>query len=96
MTVIIRGKNQVTKLSGDARKIILGATLGGTPPVNNYFHDQPTASTTWTINHNLGFFPQTQTFNAGGLEIFGEILNTNINQTVVTFILPISGYARLN
>ena len=42
------------------------AGLGGAS--QTYTHTQSTASATWTINHNLGFRPSIELFDAGGQE----------------------------
>lgn len=60
-----------------------------------YVHDQSQASNQWIINHNLGYMPITQVFNSGSQEIFGNIINTSVNQCVVQFNMPITGFARL-
>ncbi len=57
---------------------------------------QASPSTTWTINHNFGFWPATKLFTVGGLELEGEVNNPSLNQTVVTFAVPLAGKARLN
>lgn len=54
----------------------------------------PTA--TWTINHNLGFKPSVELFSSGSQEIDGDVVHTSSNQTVVSFNVAISGFARLN
>lgn len=50
---------------------------------------------TWTINHNLGYKPIVQLFNSGSQMIFGSVSHTSVNQVVVSFTLPTSGFARL-
>ena len=60
-----------------------------------YAHTQGTPSTTWTINHNLGWWPTVETFTVGGLQTFGAIAHTSLNQTVVTFNTSQAGSARL-
>lgn len=82
-----------TAVSGFAR--LIGDAPVGSPPVS-YVHTQSTPSTTWTINHNLGFVPSTELFSSGGEEIDGEVTHTSNNQTVVTFVTAVSGLARLN
>lgn len=82
-----------TAVSGFAR-LIGDAPVGS--PATTYFHTQSTPSATWTINHNLGFVPSTELFSSGGEEIDGEVTHTSNNQTVVKFITPVSGFARMN
>ena len=62
----------------------------------SHIHQQPTASSTWIINHNLGFRPAVEVYNTGSQEIEADIVHTSVNQTVVSFTTAIAGYARLN
>ena len=56
---------------------------------------QTSSSATWTINHNLGYYPAVTLYTSGGLEMEGEVLNTSLNQVVVYLATAISGSARL-
>jgi hypothetical protein len=58
-------------------------------------YQQTTESSSWLINHNLGFLPVLSVFNQAGHPIEGEVLNLNTNQTQVNFKIPIRGSARL-
>lgn len=60
-----------------------------------YVHQQPGASATWTINHNLGYRPSVELLNTGSQEIEGDVVHTSVNQTVVTFTSAVAGQARL-
>lgn len=61
-----------------------------------YVHTQSTPSSTWTINHNLGFKPAVELLDSGSQEIDGEVSHPNVNQTVVTLNPASAGVARLN
>lgn len=63
--------------------------------VRTYDHSQPTPASTWTINHNLGFKPSVDVFDAGSREVNVEVLHTSVNQTLVLFVAPNAGFARL-
>jgi hypothetical protein len=60
-----------------------------------YVHDQASASDTWTINHNLGYRPSVELFDAGSNEFDGEISHPTVNQVVVSLTTAVSGFARL-
>lgn len=60
-----------------------------------YLHTQAMPSTTWTINHNLGYRPAVELLDAGSQEIDGEIAHPSANQTVVTLNPATAGIARL-
>ena len=59
----------------------------------SYLHTQSAASDTWTVNHNLGFRPAVSLLNAGGREMWAEVIHTSINQFVAYFDSPVSGIA---
>lgn len=61
-----------------------------------YIHTQTAAATTWTINHNLGFRPAIELFDAGGAEFEAEVLHVSDNQAMVYLATPYAGSARCN
>lgn len=69
-----------------------GGGTGGTPL---YIHTQSVASTTWTVNHNLGtLFPIITVYDPSyNVVIPQEITSTNISSLSITFPLSIAGYA---
>jgi hypothetical protein len=62
---------------------------------SSYVHTQSTASTTWTINHNLGYRPSVELLDSGGQEIEAGVSHPTINQTVITLSPASAGMARL-
>lgn len=60
----------------------------------DYVHTQASASSTWTINHNLGRRPAITLYTTGGVQFSAEITHTSVNQAVVSLALAIAGTAR--
>lgn len=56
---------------------------------------QAVASSTWTINHNLGHVPTVEVFDSGSQEVDADVSHPNVNQTVIVFSVPLAGFARL-
>lgn len=54
---------------------------------------QSTASTTWTIAHNLGYNPNVTVVDSTGTVCEGDIVYTNTNTITLTFSQAISGTA---
>jgi hypothetical protein len=54
---------------------------------------QSTPSTTWVINHNLGYYPNIQTLEADGREFIGDVVHIDLNTAQVSFTRPKSGLA---
>lgn len=63
--------------------------------VFSYVHNQASASFVWTINHNLGYRPSVELFDAGSQEFDGEVSHPTVNQAVVTLAIATAGFARL-
>lgn len=58
-------------------------------------HVQSSPSDTWLINHNLNFLPSVSLRSAGGVEMVADIVHVSVNQTVIHFVVPVAGTARL-
>lgn len=56
---------------------------------------QGSPSTTWTINHNLGFYPVCEVFSVGGLFVEVEAINLSLNTVQLNFNSAVAGTARL-
>jgi collagen type I alpha len=93
----------------DISDAIQGAALGSTDDLSEgatnlyfrtdrvaYTHTQGVASTTWVINHGLGFFPNLTTIDSAGTIYEGEIAYTNSDSLTVTFSSAFSGKAYLS
>jgi hypothetical protein len=61
-----------------------------------YVFNQNVASSSWTITHNLGFYPNLTVQDSGGSIVEGEITYTNSNSLTVTFQASFSGTAYLS
>jgi hypothetical protein len=61
-----------------------------------YTHTQGVSSTTWTINHGLGFYPNLTVQDSAGTIYEGEITYTNSDSLTVTFSSAFSGKAYLS
>lgn len=65
-------------------------------PVVAYRHVQQTPSATWTIVHNLNFYPNITVQDSAGTILEGEITYTNTKQLTVHFTSAFSGNAYLS
>lgn len=65
--------------------------LGGT-----YVHTQGVASTTWTINHNLEYYPSIEVVDSAGTVVIGNYTYVNVNTIIATFASPFAGKAYLS
>lgn len=54
---------------------------------------QSSPLTSWTVNHNLGRYPDVTVLSVGGAEVEASITSTSINQTIIQFTTPFAGRA---
>ena len=61
-----------------------------------FTYTQNAVSSTWSIIHNLGFYPNVATVDSAGTSIEGTVDYTSLNSVTVTFGLATSGKAYLS
>jgi len=62
----------------------------------SYRHIQNTASATWTIVHNLNFYPNVTIYNTADDQVEGSITHTNSTTLTINFSSSIAGKAHLS
>lgn len=69
-----------------------------TLPESNYVHTvtQNAPSNVWTIDHNLGFFPNVTVVDSGGTQVEGNVIYNNINRVTIEFSTAFAGKAYLS
>ena len=73
-----------------------GVSASEIVPLVSYRHLQSTPASSWTINHNLNFFPNVTVFDSGESQIEGSVTHINETQLTITFSAAISGKAHLS
>lgn len=63
---------------------------------SKYVHTQASASTSWTITHNLSFYPNVTIVDSGENYVVGDVQYTNENSLLVTFAHSFAGKAYLS
>lgn len=89
---VTSGPAEVT-ITGVAPNQVLNFVL---PVGSSYTHNQITSSTTWTINHNLGFFPAVSVVDSGGNYVIGDVTYVSQNVVTVSFSSSFGGKAYLS
>ena len=101
-TVIVERRNTVASITKVLQPLKVaspgpqGRDGAPGPSGAGYTHTQSVASTTWTINHNLGYRPSVELIDAGGNEFSAEVAHPSLNTAVVTIKVAVAGTARLN
>lgn len=90
-----------TVTSGPAAVTITGIAPAQTlnfvlPTGGAYVHSQNTPTSTWTITHNLGFYPNVTVSDSAGTILEGQIEYPNVTTVVLTFSAAFSGKAYLS
>ena len=65
-------------------------------PAVAFAHTQGVSSNSWTIVHNLNFYPNVTVIDSSGTVVEGEILYISTNSLIVTFSGAFSGKAYLS
>lgn len=65
-------------------------------PSGAYFqYTQASASDTWTIAHNFGYYPSVTTVTPGGVEMVGSVTHLSTNTLQINFNQPVAGFAHI-
>lgn len=62
----------------------------------SFLFTQSVASTTWSIAHNLGYYPNVTVVDSTATVCEGDIVYTNTNTMTITFSQAISGKAYIS
>lgn len=78
-------------------------TITGTPPSQTlnfvlpagsaYTHNQSASASTWTVTHNLGFFPSVSVVDSGGTTVIGDVSYITEHQVSISFSAAFGGKA---
>jgi hypothetical protein len=63
---------------------------------SRYVHNQPTASDTWNITHNMRFYPNVSIVDTALSKVVGEVTYLSENSLTVTFSHSFAGKAYLS
>ena len=64
--------------------------------VYSHIHTQTTASSQWTVTHNLGKFPSVTIVDSANMKVIGDIQYVSNNQVIIRFSEAFSGKAFIN
>ena len=88
-----------TDVSGATKNFSITSIVNSTPFASHggtTTHTQVSASSTWTVTHNLNKFPSVTIVDSNEEQIFGVVDYQSANTIVLTFSAAISGKAYLN
>jgi len=80
-------------ITGTAPSQVLNFVL---PVSGSYIHTQVVAASTWTINHNLGYYPAVSIVDSGENLVMGDVTYISTNTLSVSFNASFGGKAYLS
>lgn len=89
--------NQVTVMFSAAqtgKAVVMMGSLSGAPKDVIAYTAPFTNSTTWVVNHNLGYYPDISVYVGGEMVQPVSIVNNSTSQATITFSSPESGTVR--
>ena len=75
--------------------VSIGGVIGGSGDAH-YTHTQNSASSSWSVKHDLGKKPSVMVVDSADTVLHGEIEYTDLNNIVIKLSAPTSGKAYLN
>lgn len=88
---------QSSTVSIDQTAIQINATqIDGLPAVTTFVYTQNSVSSTWSITHNLGYYPQIVTQDSAGTTLEGSVTYDSPSHLTVHFSTPTTGIAYLS
>lgn len=73
-----------------------GTQADDIPDLVSYVHNQLASSVTWTVNHNLNFYPNVTVYDSAGSMVEGSVNHSTATSLTITFSSAISGKAYLS
>jgi hypothetical protein len=68
----------------------------GPPGVAGYVHNQLTPDVLWSVQHDLGYYPNVRVQDSAGSDIEGDITYVSANLLTVEFTAAFGGHAYLS
>jgi len=96
----VGGVNSAAEISFSPTSEITAVTVQGAieelREKSRFVHNQASASTTWSITHNMKFFPNVSIVDTALTKVIGEVVYTSENALTVTFSQSFAGKAYLS
>jgi hypothetical protein len=73
-----------------------GTQADDIPDLVSYVHNQLASSASWTVTHNLNFYPNVTVYDSAGSMVEGSVIHTTATSLTITFSSAISGKAYLS
>jgi hypothetical protein len=102
----VAGPPNILSIGTVVEGTVAQVTITGTPPAQVlnfvlpvggiYTHVQSVPSTTWTIVHNLGYYPSVTVVDSADSAVIGDVSYVSDNELTVSFSVAFGGKAYLS
>lgn len=95
-TIVKTGRQTFVIASNPLKTVVQVADVGMPGPAGSsggsYIHHQSSALATWTVTHNLGYYPGgISVIDSAETVVIGDVTHVNISTFTVSFSTPFSG-----
>jgi hypothetical protein len=73
-----------------------GTQAGDIPALVSYIHNQLASTDSWTVTHNLSFYPNVTVYDSSGSMVEGSVTHINEKSLTITFSSSLAGKAYLS
>lgn len=73
-----------------------GTQADDIPDLVSHVHNQSASSTSWTVSHNLNFYPNVTVYDSAGSMVEGSVTHSSATSLTISFSGPIAGKAYLS
>ena len=89
MKVYVQADNTTYELDPSLNWVVFGGN-------KEYVHNQSTPANVWSIEHNMGFYPNILIIDSTGEQVIGNTVFDSINKVTLSFSVAIFGKAYLS
>jgi len=83
-----------TVIKASPKTLIVSGPSAVPTTLTVYTHTQASPSSSWTVNHNLGYYPGgVSIVDSAGSKVYGDVTFVSENQLVVNFSAAFGGKA---
>lgn len=93
---ILPGADAEVMMSGTPLRRHLLFRIPGAEPGGSFAYEQITPATTWTVDHNLGFYPNATLVDSAREQFLAHLSYPNVNTVVVTLDAAQAGFVYLS
>ena len=97
VSTVVKASPKTLVVAKPAETVVVSSASLTPASSTAHIHTQATASSSWTINHNLGYYPGgVSIIDSAGSKVYGDVTFISENQLVVNFSSAFGGKAYIS